>query len=100
MLLSAIVTILLSRLSDTQFLIKVSVADFWGAIVTGLVAQYLGSKWLERLLALPTDTPAHPPLPKGKDATENAPAPKEEHKPGKDLTPTSNNQPAAQTHAS
>jgi hypothetical protein len=31
--LSVIVTILLSRLADTQFLVKVSVTDFWGAIV-------------------------------------------------------------------
>jgi hypothetical protein len=50
MLWSAIVTILLSRLAESQFLIRVTVNDFWGAIAIGLVAQYAGSKWLERLL--------------------------------------------------
>lgn len=50
MLWSAIVTILLSRLAESQFLVRVTVNDFWGAIAIGLVAQYAGSKWLERLL--------------------------------------------------
>jgi hypothetical protein len=50
MLWSAIVTILLSRLAESQFLVRVSIADFWGAIAIGFVAQYAGSKWLERLL--------------------------------------------------
>jgi hypothetical protein len=49
MLWSAVVTILISRLTETQFLVSVSVADFWGAIAIGLVAQYAGSKWFERL---------------------------------------------------
>lgn len=51
MLWSAIVTILLSRLSDTQFLVRVTVSDFWGAIAIGLVAQYAGARWFERLLS-------------------------------------------------
>lgn len=41
---SAVVTILLDRLSDTQFLVKVSVNDFWGAIAIGFVASYVGVK--------------------------------------------------------
>ncbi len=49
-LLSAIVTILLSRISETQLLIKVSIADFWGAIAIGFVANYLGARGLEKLL--------------------------------------------------
>jgi hypothetical protein len=61
MLWSAIATILLSRLSDTQFLVKVTVADFWGAIAIGLVAQYVGSRWLERLIGGPVgEQPAKP----------------------------------------
>jgi hypothetical protein len=50
MLWSAVVTILLSRLSETQLPIRVTVADFWGAIAIGLIAQYAGSKWFERLV--------------------------------------------------
>ncbi len=49
-LLSAIVTILLSRISETQFFIKVTVTDFWGAIAIGFVANYLGARWLDKLL--------------------------------------------------
>ncbi len=49
-LLSVIVTIVLSRVSETQFLISVTVSDFWGAIVTGFVANYLGYKVLEKIV--------------------------------------------------
>jgi hypothetical protein len=66
MLWSAIVTILLSRLSETQFLIGVSISDFWGAIAIGFVAQYAGSKWLERLL------PDDPKINDSKDSGETA----------------------------
>jgi hypothetical protein len=54
--LSIIVTILLSRLADTQFVVKITVTDFWGAIAVGFVANYAGYKALERLLlpAMPT----------------------------------------------
>jgi hypothetical protein len=47
-LLSAIVTILLARISETQFLVKVTVNDVWGAITIGFFANYVGSKILER----------------------------------------------------
>ena len=46
-LLAVIVTILLSRLSETQFLIRVTVSDFWGAIAIGFVANVAGAKVLE-----------------------------------------------------
>lgn len=49
-LLSAIVTILLARLSESQFLVKINVNDFWGAIVVGFLAQYTGISILDRLL--------------------------------------------------
>jgi hypothetical protein len=48
-LLSAIVTILLSRLSETQFLIRVSINDFWGAIAVGFVANLTGIKILQTI---------------------------------------------------
>ncbi|HEY0017938.1 MAG TPA: hypothetical protein VGC13_16605 [Longimicrobium sp.] len=60
MVWSAIVTILLSRLAESQFVIRVSIADFWGAIAIGFVAQYAGSKWLERLLPNSPDPPSTP----------------------------------------
>lgn len=49
-LLSAIVTILLARLSETQFLIKISVSDFWGAIAVGFIAQYAGKSLLDKII--------------------------------------------------
>lgn len=49
-LLSTIVTILLSRISDTQFFIRVSVSDLWGAITIGFVANYAGSTILAKIL--------------------------------------------------
>lgn len=50
-LLSAIVTILLSRLSETQFLIRVTINDFWGAIAMGFVANLVGIKILQKILS-------------------------------------------------
>ncbi len=48
-LLSVIVTILLSRVSETQFFIKVSVSDIWGAIAVGFLANYGGWALLDRM---------------------------------------------------
>ncbi|MBV9037482.1 MAG: hypothetical protein JO182_23535 [Acidobacteriaceae bacterium] len=50
LLLSAIVTILLARLSQSQFLIQVSISDFWGAIAIGFVASYYGPSLLDNWL--------------------------------------------------
>jgi len=59
-LLSAIVTILLARISETQFLIRVTVADLWGAVAIGFVANYLGAelikKMIDRLQVSPVDS--------------------------------------------
>jgi len=49
-LLSIIVTILLARISETQFLIKVTVADFWGAIAIGFVANYAGAEVINKII--------------------------------------------------
>ena len=49
-LLSAVVTILLSRISESQFLIQVTVTDFWGAIAIGFVANYLGWNVLNKIV--------------------------------------------------
>lgn len=48
-LLSVIVTILLARLSETQFLIKISINDLWGAITVGFVVGASGIKILKTL---------------------------------------------------
>lgn len=50
-LLSIIITILLSRISETQFLIRVTVNDLWGAIAIGFIANYTGSKVLSKILS-------------------------------------------------
>ena len=49
-LLSAIITILLARIAETQFIIKVSVSDLWGAIAVGFLINYGGWTLLERLM--------------------------------------------------
>ena len=49
-LLSAIVTVMLARLSESQFLVKISVNDFWGAVVVGFIAQYAGVSILDKLV--------------------------------------------------
>jgi hypothetical protein len=47
-LLSTIATILLARISETQFVIKVSINDLWGAIAVGFVATASGTSFLQR----------------------------------------------------
>jgi hypothetical protein len=51
-LLSTIATILLSRLSETQFVIRVAVTDLWGAVAIGFVAGATGRSVLEKFLQL------------------------------------------------
>lgn len=51
-LLGITITILLSRIGDTKFLISVKINDIWGALTTGLIAELAGFKILERVLGL------------------------------------------------
>jgi hypothetical protein len=51
-LLSAVVTVILSRISDTQFPIKVTVSDFWGALTIGFVAYFTGNNLINRIVGL------------------------------------------------
>jgi hypothetical protein len=68
-LLAASVTIIASRLSDTQFPIKVSVNDFWGALTIGFISYFIGTKFILTLagkLLPPSNTPnpnQNPPPP-------------------------------------
>jgi len=65
-LLSEMTTILLSRVSDSEFLIKVSVSDFWSAIAVGFFANCLGAIILAKTLfpAGPTTMLQANPTPK------------------------------------
>jgi hypothetical protein len=62
-LVSAIVTILIARLSETQFLIRVTINDLWGAIAIGFIASSSGSSILQKYAfhPLPSDTASPPP---------------------------------------
>lgn len=48
--LTGTVIILLSRLSNTDFLINVEISDFWGAIAAGFIIQWTGPELLSRLI--------------------------------------------------
>jgi hypothetical protein len=48
-LLAAVATILVARLADTQFVIQVTIRDFWGAIAIGFMAFYGGTAALDRI---------------------------------------------------
>ena len=54
--LSAAVTIVASRLSETDFPVKVSVNDFWGALTIGFVAYFIGGKFIDKLAGLREDS--------------------------------------------
>jgi hypothetical protein len=66
-LLSVVVAILLSRVSDSQFVVKVSVQDFWGAVAIGFIAAASGTgvlqRWnlsqAQRVLPKATETPTN-----------------------------------------
>ena len=53
MLLSAMSAILLARISETQFLIRVTVSDLWGAIAIGFIANYLGAEFINKIVKVP-----------------------------------------------
>jgi hypothetical protein len=53
-LLSVIVTILLSRISSTEFFFKVTVNDVWGAVAVGFFAPLSASGLIGRITATPT----------------------------------------------
>lgn len=50
-LLCSVVTVLLSRLAATDFLIAVRVKDIWGAVATGFAVQWFGYGVVAKLLA-------------------------------------------------
>jgi hypothetical protein len=69
-LLSAAVTVVAGRLSETAFPVKVSVEDFWGALTVGFVSYFIGGKFIDKLSQTltpksqqPASTPAAPAAP-------------------------------------
>jgi hypothetical protein len=79
MLLSAVVTILLARVSESQFLIRVTVSDIWGAIAIGLLANYLGVEVINKIARVPSGEET-PPVGTPKEGKREVP-PKEERAP-------------------
>ena len=60
-LLCSIGTVLISRLSGTDFLVSVRVRDIWGAVATGFVIQWFGVSYvLSKLAPSKADTKAPP----------------------------------------
>ena len=49
-LLGAALTIVASRVSDTQFPVKVSVSDFWGALTIGFISYFIGGRILATII--------------------------------------------------
>jgi hypothetical protein len=63
-LLGAVLAIVANRLSDTQFPVKVSVNDVWGALTVGFVFYFIGNKLIDKLKTLgPSPTPLANPGP-------------------------------------
>jgi hypothetical protein len=63
MMLAAIVTILLSRISESQFLVRININDFWGAIAVGFIASVSGISVLDRLIPSRSAEPVKPEEP-------------------------------------
>ena len=72
-LLSVIMTILLSRIGETQFFVKVTVSDFWGAIAIGFLANYGGWKLLDKIIPSQAKTDTGKPPDQAKGASVGAP---------------------------
>lgn len=49
-LLPGVVTVLLSRLGSTEFIVVIRVRDIWGAMATGIAVQWVGYQVLVKLL--------------------------------------------------
>jgi hypothetical protein len=58
-LFGIIITILLGRIADTQFFVKITVTDFWGAVAIGFIGVASGHSLLQKYLpswGAPTNT--------------------------------------------
>ena len=59
-LFALVATILLSRISETQFFVRVTIEDLWGALAVGFVASYMGKGILDRLAGAPAPSQVAP----------------------------------------
>jgi len=87
-LLSTIVTILLARLSESQFIIRVTVNDFWGAVAVGFIIAASGPTILQKFTGLvrgTSQTPVAEQVPT-ETGTKSTPAPVPTDVPGDDST--------------
>ena len=65
-LLGPTVALFLKRLGEAAFVITINVHDFWGAIVIGYIAQYIGLQIIDHYVTRRPASdapPAHPPPP-------------------------------------
>ena len=65
-LLSATVAVIAGRLSNTEFPVKVSINDFWGALTVGFVSYFFGGKFIDKLSDL-AGKPGAPQKPSAAD---------------------------------
>ncbi len=83
MMLSGIIAVVTSRVSEAPIPIKVSIPDVWGAFTLGFIAYFVGDKfikWLAEKLGgagqnPPAPQPAHPNPPAGQPAVPAPVAP-------------------------
>lgn len=68
-LLSVVVTIFLDRISQSQFPVRITVGDLWGAIAVGFIAAGSGTNYLKKWLV---ETPLKTPGPSEASGTEGA----------------------------
>ncbi len=71
-LMSVIITILLSRIEQTAFFIKVTVSDFWGAIAIGFFGNYGGMALIDKMVR-PKDGTLSDGTPKAANTNQGQP---------------------------
>jgi hypothetical protein len=71
-LMSVIITILLSRIEQTAFFIKVTVSDFWGAIAIGFFGNYGGMALIDKMVS-PKDRSSSESTPKVGNTNQGQP---------------------------
>jgi hypothetical protein len=71
-LLSVIITILLSRIEQTAFFIKVTVSDLWGAIAIGFFGNYGGMALIDKMVS-PKDRSSSESTPKVGNTNQGQP---------------------------
>ncbi|MGA8220340.1 MAG: hypothetical protein WB780_01715 [Candidatus Acidiferrales bacterium] len=71
-LLSTIVTILIARLSQSQFIISVTVNDFWGAIAVGFIITAAGPAILRKFTGIVSTSSTNSPVAVSAPSTDSS----------------------------